>query len=143
MAGLLSKDITLGYDSTGAGSSYTDLPLLMKIPDLGGTSEKVDVTVLSDSVHKYIDGIKDYGDLAFTFLYDNSDATSSYRVLKGLEGAATPTKFQVGLPDGTKFTFSGFVSVTLVGAGVNAALTFTLTIALNSDIEVTNPSDEG
>ena len=142
MAGLLSKDITLGYDSTGAGSSYTDLPLLMEVPEIGGEAEKVDVTVLSDPVKKYIDGIKDYGDLAFKFLYDNSGATSSYRILKGLEGAASPTKFQVSIPDGTKLSFSGFVSVKLDSAAVNAALTFTATIALNSDIEVTNPSDE-
>ena len=143
MAGLLSKDITLGYDSTGAGSSFTDLPLLMEVPELGGETEKVDVTVLSDPVKKYIDGIKDFGDLAFKFLYDNSGATTSYRILKGLEGQAKPTKFQIAIPDGTKFVFSGFVSVKLDSAAVNAALTFTATIALNSDIEVTNPSDEG
>lgn len=142
MAGLLSKDITLGYDSTGAGSSYTDLPLLMEVPEIGGEAEKVDVTVLSDPVKKYIDGVKDYGDLAFKFLYDNSGATASYRILKGLEGSASPTKFQVALPDGTKFSFSGFVSVKLDSAAVNAALTFTATIALNSDVEVTNPSDD-
>ena len=141
MAGILSKDITLGYDPTGAGSSYTDLPLLMEVPGLGGDAEKVDVTVLSDSVRKYIDGIKDYGDLAFKFLYDNSTATSSYRVLKGLEGEADPTKFQVALPDGTKFSFSGFVSVKLDSATVNVALTFTATISLNSEVEVTNPSE--
>lgn len=141
MAGILSKDITLGYDSTGAGSSYTDLPLLMEVPELGGDAEKVDVTVLSDSVRKYIDGIKDYGDLAFKFLYDNSGATSSYRILKGLEDAATLTKFQVALPDGTKFSFSGYVSVKLDSAAVNAALTFTATISLNSEVEVTNPAD--
>ena len=75
MAGLLSKGITMGYDKTGAGTSYTDLPLLMEVPEIGGTSEKVDVTVLSDAVKKYIDGIKDYGDLAFKFLYDNSAET--------------------------------------------------------------------
>lgn len=143
MAGLLSKDITLGYDSTGAGSSYTDLPLLMEVPEMGGTPEKVDVTVLSDSVKKYIDGIRDYGDLSFKFLYDNTSATASYRVLKGLEGAKEPTKFQVALPDGTKFSFSGFVSVKMDSAAVNAALTFTANISLNSDVEVTNPSDAG
>ena len=139
MAGILSKDITLGYDSTGAGSSYTDLPLLMEVPELGGTPEKVDVTVLSDSVKKYIDGVKDYGDLQFKFLYDNSSETASYRVLKGLEGSETPTKFQIALPDETKFSFSGFVSVKMDSAAVNAALTFTLSIALQSEIEVTNP----
>lgn len=143
MAGLLSKDITLGYDSTGAGSSYTDLPLLMEVPEMGGTPEKVDVTVLSDSVKKYIDGIRDYGDLSFKFLYDNTSETSSYRVLKRLEGAKEPTKFQVALPDGTKFSFSGFVSVKMDSAAVNAALTFTANISLNSDVEVTNPSDAG
>lgn len=140
MSGILSKGITIGYDKTGAGTTYTDLTLLMEVPEMGGTSEKVDVTVLSDGVKKYIDGIRDFGDLAFKFLYDNSEESSSYRVLKGLEGQTTPTKFQVSLPDGTKFAFSGFVSVKLDSAAVNAALTFTATIALNSDIEVTNPT---
>lgn len=42
---------------------------------------------------------------------------------------------KVGLPG-----FTGEVSCSLDAASVNAALTFTANIALNSEIEVTNPS---
>lgn len=139
MAGILSKGIKLGYSATGT-TSYTDIPNLQEVPDLGGTPDQVDVTVLTDSVYHNINGIKNLGELAFTFLYDNSSETSNYRVLKGLEDDGTIVNWQVTFPDGTKFTFSGQVSVTVNGAGVNTALQFTATIALQSDITVTHPT---
>lgn len=139
MAGILSKGIKLGYSATGT-TSYTDVPNLQEVPDLGGTPDQVDVTVLTDSVYHNINGIKNLGELAFTFLYDNSSETSNYRILKGLEDDDTVVNWQVTFPDGTKFTFSGYVSVTVNGAGVNSALQFTATIALQSDIIVTNPT---
>lgn len=139
MAGTLSKGIKLSYKASSEAPTFTELTNLQEIPELGGTSEKVDVTVLSDASKKYIDGIKDYGELAFKFLYDNAGTSSSYRILQGLEGSATATVFQVTLPDTTSFEFSGFVTTKIDGAGVGAALTFTATISLNSEIEVTHP----
>lgn len=135
--GLLSKGITLSYKKAEAFVELTDL---QEIPELGGTVEKVEVTTLADASKRYINGIKDYGDLAFKFLYDNSTATSSYRVLDGLEAAGEATEFQVELPDKTTFTFTAFVSTILDGAGVNAPLTFTANLALNSEIVVVNPA---
>ena len=60
---ILSKGIKLSYSSTGT-ESYTDLTDLLEIPSLGGSIDKVDVTTLADASKKYINGIKDYGDLA-------------------------------------------------------------------------------
>ena len=48
---------------------------------------------------------------------------------------------RVELPDGTGFAFSGQVSTKIDSAAVNAALTFTATISLNSDMVVTNPTE--
>lgn len=138
MAGILSKGITLGYSTSGA-SSYTNIPNLQQVPDLGGAADRVDVTTLADSNRKYINGIKDFGELAFTFLYDNSGASSNYRLVRALEDGNTLTYFECAFPDGTKFTFSGYCSTTINSAGVNDAMTFALNIALNSDITVTNP----
>ena len=138
MAGLLTKDIKLGYATTSGATSYTDIANLQECPALGGSVDKIDVTCLADGNKKYINGIKDYGDLAFKFLYDNSTATSNYRVLKNLENKTT--YWQVSFPDGTKFTFSGEVSLEIDSASVNGALTFTATISLNSDMTVTNPT---
>ena len=141
MSGILSKGIKLGYSATNGGT-YTDIANLQECPQLGGSAEKVDVTVLTDGNYKYINGIKDFGELAFKFLYDNSGETSNYRVLRGIEEEqeTTPGKityWQVTFPDGT---FTGQVSTQIDSAAVNSALTFTANITLNSEIAVVNPS---
>lgn len=143
MAGLLTKGITLGYKATsGSPSTYTVIDNLQAVPALGGTPERVDVTTLADGNRKYIQGVKEYEELAFTFLYDNSGATSNYRVVRGLEDAGKVVDWEVSFPDGTKFHFSGEVATSINEAEVNAAITFTANITLNSDITVTNPSEE-
>ena len=76
MAGILSKDVKLS-SKAGAASQYAELTLLMEVPEMGGTPEKVDVTTLADASRKYIDGVKDYGDLAFKFLYENTEGSVS------------------------------------------------------------------
>lgn len=139
MDGILSKGIKLSHK--GSGSSYTEIPGLQEIPDIGGETEKVDVTTLADGVKKYINGIKDFGDLAFKFLYDNATASSSYRIMEGFEKAGTSVDFKLDFPDGTSFAFSAQVSNKIDSVGVNAPLTFTSTLALNSDIVPTHPGE--
>jgi hypothetical protein len=74
----------------------------------------------------YTDGIKNYGDsLAFKFLYEKTQFTT----LNGLDGSQ---EWKVELPDGASCTFGGTCSVALDGVGVNAALTYTLSIKPNS-----------
>ena len=124
---ILSKGIKLSYSSTGT-ETYTDLTDLLEIPSLGGSIDKVDVTTLADASKKYINGIKDYGDLAFKFNY----AKEQFNTLNGLTGSI---HFKVTLPDNVTATFSGEPSVSLEGVGVGAAMTYTLNISLDSDIE--------
>ena len=138
MAGLLTKGITLSYKKDG--STYDVIANLQECPELGGTAENVEVTTLADGNKKYIKGIKDFGELAFKFLYDNSGAESNYRIVRGLEEAGNIVEWKVTFPDNTTFAFSGEVTTAIDSAAVNAALTFTATITLNSDITVTNPS---
>lgn len=123
---ILSKGIKLAYSSTGT-ETYTDLTDLLEIPSLGGSVDKVDVTTLADASKKYINGIKDYGDLAFKFNY----AKEQFTTLNGLTGSIY---FKVTLPDNTTATFSGEPSVSLEGVGVGAAMTYTLNVSLDSDI---------
>ena len=128
--GLLSKDIKLSYCDTANGT-FTELLDLQEVPELGGAADKVDVTTLADGNYRYINGIKDFGDLAFTFLY----SAERYEEVKDLEDA--DTFWKVTFPDGVVFSFAGQASCATVGAGVNGALQFTLNINLTSDIEVT------
>ncbi len=124
---VISKGITLSYKN-GEAAEFTALTNLQEIPELGGDSEAIEITTLADGAHMYTDGIKNYGDsLAFKFLYE----AAQFAALNGLEGIPT---WKVTLPDGEACTFSGTCSVKLDGVGVNAALTYTLAIKPNSEM---------
>lgn len=124
---VISKGIKLSY-KTGEGTTYTELTNLQEIPELGGETEAIEITTLADAAHKYTDGIKNYGDaLAFKFLYEGAQ----FATLNGLSGEQG---WKVELPDGEACTFSGSCSVKLDGVGVNAALTYTLSIRPSTEM---------
>lgn len=123
---ILTKGMTLGYRTSGSGS-YTTLTDLLEVPALGGSVDKVDVTTLADASKKYIKGLIDYGDLQFKFNY----AKEQFKTLDALTGSVS---FQVTLPDETTATFSGEPTVSLESAAVGAPLTYTMSIALDSEI---------
>lgn len=104
---------------------------LQNIPELGGSTEAIEITTLSDGARTYTDGIENYGDaIPFTFLYKADQ-------FKALQSSTEADTWKVVLPDGTgedKLTeatscsFNGKGSVKLAGVGVNGALTYTLNI---------------
>ena len=130
--GVLSKGITLTVNAT-------EVPDLQAIPDLCGEVDKLEITTLADSSVRTMNGIIDYGDLEFTFLYDTEVEDSGYRQLHALEEAASVDEYVIELADGTTFTFSGQVSTNIVGVGVNEALTFTAMISLTTAIVIDIP----
>ena len=122
---VISKGITLSYKDSGA---FKELTNLQEIPDLGGDVESIEITTLADASRKHCDGLINYGDsLAFKFLYE----AAQFVELNGLEGEH---EWQVKLPDGGICTFSGSCAVKLGGAGVAAALTYTLNIKPSSEM---------
>lgn len=122
---VISKGITLSYKE---GSEFIELTNLQEIPELGGEAEAIEITTLADAAHMYTDGILNYGDsLAFKFLYEKAQ----FSTLSALEGAP---EWRVALPDGATCTFSGTASVKLDGVGVNAVLTYTLSVKPNSEM---------
>lgn len=139
LQGVVSKGITLGY-KTESGSTYTVLDGLQEVPELGGEKEKIEITCLDDSVKRYTNGISDYGDLSFKFLYDNSSATANFRVLKEAETNDSVVGFELSYPDGTKHQFTAQVGVKMDGAAVNGVLTFSLNLSLQSDITTVHPT---
>lgn len=105
-----------------------ELTNLQEIPELGGEVEAIEITTLADSAHTYTDGIKNYGDsLAFKFLYEQEQFST-------LNGSTGSKEWRVELPDGASCEFSGTCSVKLDGVGVNAALTYTLSVKPNSEM---------
>jgi hypothetical protein len=119
---VISKGIKLYY---GENKELTNL---QEIPELGGEVESIEITTLADAAHMYTDGIKNYGDsLAFKFLYEAEQFTT----LNSLTGSQ---KWKVELPDNSSCSFEGTCSVKLDGVGVNAALTYTLSVKPNSEM---------
>ena len=135
---MLANGITLGY-KTDSGSTYTTLTGLKEVPEMGIDPEKIENTCLSDTVKQYEMGIGDAGDMDFVFKYENKKATSPYRVLRGLADNNTKVSFEETFPDGTKFNWDAYISVKLGGGGVNGVIDFTVSMALQSDIEVKDP----
>ena len=75
----------------------------------------------------YCDGILNYGDsLAFKFLYEKEQFATL------ATDGDTVSQWSVELPDGAKCSFSGSCSVRLAGVGVNAVLTYTLSVKPDS-----------
>lgn len=115
MAGVISKGIKLFHGEI-------ELTDLMEIPELGGETESIEITTLADEAHKYMNGLKNYGEsLDFKFLYNKEQFTT----LNALDVGST---WKVQLPDGATCSFSGESSVRLEGVGVNSALTYILAI---------------
>lgn len=125
------------------GSTYSKLVDIKDFPDLGGAPEMLETTTLSDGMQTYIPGIQSLEALEFTANYDKSD----YQTLAALKD--TETEFAVWFggtesagvvtPTGSegKFTFSGKLSVFVVGGGVNEVVDMTITIAPSTPITVT------
>ena len=105
-----------------------ELTNLQEIPELGGEAEAIEITTLADAAHTYTNGILNYGDsLAFKFLYEKTQ----FNTLQGDDAVA---EWKVELPDGATCSFTGTHSVKLDGVGVNAALTYTLSVKPNSEM---------
>lgn len=123
---ILTKGIKLSY---GSEDSYTELLDLMEIPEIGnGAPEKIEVTTLADNVKTYIAGLGDSGqELGFKFLYKKEQ----FQTLLAMNESCS---WKVEMPDGVYATFSGTPSVKFDGASPNNAITYTLTVIVESEI---------
>lgn len=133
MAGILTKGIKLSYKTTDG--THTELTNLQEIPEIGnGEKEMIDVTVLADEVKKSIAGLGDSAQtLAFKFLYVKEQFST-------LAGITTSCDWKVEMPDGVYATFTGTPSVKFDSAAPNAAITYTLSIGVESAIEFASVS---
>ena len=136
---MLANGAKLGYKKSGA-SSFTDLPGLKEIPEMGIEPEKVENTCLTDKNKQYENGIGDPGDLVYKVRYENTKEDSPYRVMRKAQDSGEVLDFQETLIDGTTTEFSGQVSVKRTGGGVNGVVEFNLSVALQSELAVNDPT---
>ena len=125
----MAKHSSIGIKLTVGGKEISGLT---DIPDMGASPEKLDVTTLADEYRQYINGVKDFGDLEFNFIYE-SGADGNYAQLAALEGKGVQ-ECVVTFPDNATFSFEGDISVRILGVGVNAVITFAMSVALQSEI---------
>lgn len=138
---MLANGATLGFRvHGGTGTTYTDLPGLKEIPEMGMDPELVENTCLTDSLKQYEMGIGDAGDMQYVFKYVNDSADSPYRVMLGHQASKTVLDFCETLFDGTKYEYTAQVSVKRGGGGVNGVIDWTLGVALQSEITITHPA---
>ena len=130
---VISKGIKLLYKSpdNALGGEYKEVHNLMEIPELGGSVDAIEITTLAHSEHRYTKGLLNFGDsLEFKFLYDGTE----FGFMQSLTEYFS-VSWKVELPDGETCAFTGPCSVKLDGVGVNAALTYTLSIMPDSAME--------
>lgn len=120
-----------------------ELNYVTEIGDIGGAPSDLDATCLKDTMKKNVPGVQDTKAFEITYLFDNSDDTSDYRVIKALQTAGAIVPVAVEFPDGTKFATTGYVNTYVSGAKVDELVTAKLTVSLQSDWTVTNPSGTG
>ena len=120
--------------------AYEKLVDIKDFPDLGGAPEMLETTTLSDPMQTYVEGIQSQDALEFTINYD----LAIYETISALKG--TETEFGVWFggtdvggvitPDGSdgKFNFKGYISIRVVGKGVNEVKEAILSIAPSTPI---------
>ena len=140
---MLANGAKLGYSKTkpsGGSVSYTDLPGLKEIPEIGSEKEKVDNTVLTDP-HKINElGIGELPEMTYKFKYDNSKADSPYRTLRKLAEDNTLAYFCETDADKTTYEYAALISLKRTGGGVNGVIDFEITMSAQTDITITDPA---
>jgi len=136
---MLANGAKLGYKKSG-GSTFTDLPGLKELPDMGTEPEKVENTCLTDENKQYENGIGDLGDMKYKFKYDNSKPESPYRVMREAQKTGDVLSFKETLVDGTTTEYDAQVSVKRTGGAVNGVMEFELTMAVQSNLKYTDPA---
>ena len=124
----------------GTGETYEKLVDIKDFPDIGGAPEMIETTTLSDSMQTYIEGIMSSDAMEFTINYD----LNTYETLLAMKGTETEFAIWFGgtesasgvTPTGDegKFAFKGYLSVRVVGKGVNEVKEATVSIAPSTPI---------
>ena len=137
---MLANGSTLGFKAANSEGSYTDIPGLKEVPDIGVEPEKVENTVLTDPHKKYELGIGDLPDMTYRFKFVNDSATAAYRVMRRHAEDKTLLKFKETSNDGSIVEYDAQVSVKRLGGGVNAVVDWEMTMYVQSDFEFTDPT---
>lgn len=114
-------DTVLKYDVSG---TMTKLCPIKDYPDLVGVPNAIESTTLDDDTQTFVEGVKSSEQKTFTANYDKT----AFTTIKGLTGVQS---FQLvfGTNSGdTTISFSGYISVSIIGKGVDEVREMQITI---------------
>lgn len=137
---MLANGATLQYSEVTGEPVWKNLPGLKEIPDVGVEPEKVENTPLSAKNKQYENGVGDLGDMKYKFVYDNTSADSPYRILRKAQEDGKAFKFKETTKDGTSTEFTAQPSVKRTGGALNGVIECEVTMAVQSDLEITDPA---
>ena len=126
---------TAGEDGKYTGTASTSLKhLIRSLPDIAENREQVETTVLSSVQKTYINGLIDYGELEFGFLYDGKTAAG----IKGIENqdGDKTQMIEVTLADGTVVKFPAELSLSITGQSSGSLMEMNIKCALKGNIEI-------
>lgn len=106
-------------------SSYTQIPDLKEIPEIGRTPSQLRVTNLEDTDHRYIPGVRDSGgDIQFTGNLTTALKEAWASLVSAADAAWNSNKatwFEVAIPNFDSFYFAGRPTELFLGSmGVDA-----------------------
>ena len=107
---------------------------LKALPDFAENVEQVEVTCLSDVQKRYISGLKDFGELSYTFNFDPAEAAK----IKDQKDVAV----KVTLSDGTTVSYTADVSLTISAASSGAAMEMVANTVVLDKVTITLATDK-
>lgn len=126
---------------TSAGTrpttGYTEIPDIKNTPAIDINPAKIQVTNLSDSYHRFVDGVKSVGD-SFDFTCNltadlKTKWASCVSAAQTAWASSKSTWFEISIPNFDSFYFSGIPSEMGVNEmGVDAVIESTLHVVPNS-----------
>lgn len=137
---MLANGILLGVKFPQA-EDFVDLPGLKTVPDMNNEKEKIENTPIAATTKRYENGIGDYGDLEYTFVYEGDREDTTYRMLREYADSNTALEFRETWTDGMKLTYKAEPSIGFKrGGGANTVIDLVVKMALQSDITVIDPT---
>lgn len=131
-----------GLASIGIDVKINDVSMnyVTDIGDIGGSPSELDATCMKDTRKKSAFGVKDVKAFEVSYLYDNTDIDSDYRVIKAVEKKGEIVPVTVTFPDKTEFSTTGYVSTMINGVKVDELIGAKMSVSLQSDWTEKNPT---
>lgn len=121
------------------GTDFVEVADVKTIPALGGAPQEIDVTTLSDTRVRQIEGIEAATTAAFSVQYKGP----SWNTVHAKAGNRKQYNWRVTYPDGMTATFTGSFTIQFGEAAVNGALTYTITITISDGPDMSDSPSTG